>query len=292
VRKNTRFEVLIATAWTGWRRWAAWAICLSVIFLLGVQRTAIDADFTFASLAVLPVLVIAWMGGKRSGLFVAFLAAAMWTVADVVSEREFSTQWIPWTNAVTRLMIYSLVAFLVAQIRLQFEREHKHATHDALTGLQNRPAFLDAGASEVERAKRYSHPLAVIFLDLDDFKQLNDSQGHDAGDAALRATAAALRSTLRSSDRVARLGGDEFAVLLPETGYEAAVDAGRKISTAVDAALEAFPPVKVSIGVAWFDTADRSFPVMLKAADELMYEVKQSGKHDMRSRRIAAISDA
>lgn len=283
-------EFLFGSFWTGWCRWATWSACVGVIFLLGLLRTATDADFTFASLAMLPVLVIAWTEGKKSGLFVAFLAAAMWTVADIASEREFSTQWIPWTNAVTRLMTYSLVAILAAKVRQQFEKEHEHATHDGLTGLQNRRAFLEAGASEVERAKRYAHAMAVIFLDLDDFKRLNDSQGHDAGDAALRATARALLGALRSSDRVARLGGDEFAVLLPETGYDAAVEAGRKASIAVNAALAAFPPVKVSVGVAWFETADCLFPAMLKVADELMYEVKEGGRHDMRSRRFAVLN--
>ena len=257
--------------------------------MLGVLRTAVDAEFTFASLAILPVLVIAWIGGRRSGLVVALLAAAMWTVADSVSERQFTSQWIPWTNAATRLMTYSLVALLAAQVRLQFEKEHRHATHDAMTGLSNRQAFLDVGASEVERAKRYSHPLAVIFLDLDNFKQLNDSKGHAAGDAALRATARALSRSLRSSDHVGRMGGDEFAVLLPVTAFDAAEEAGKKIAAAVNAALAVFPPVKVSIGVAWFGKADRLFPAMLKAADELMYEVKESGKHDMRSRRVAAL---
>lgn len=194
--KITNF--LLGTFWTGWRRWAAWSICVSAIFLLGELRTVTDADFTFASLAILPVLVIAWIGGKRNGLLVAFLAAAMWTMADMVSERQFSTQWIQWTNAVTRLITYSLVALLAAQVRLQFEREHEHATRDVLTGLTNRRAFLEEGAAEVERSKRYAHPLAVIFLDLDDFKQLNDTKGHDAGDAALRATARALLGALRS----------------------------------------------------------------------------------------------
>jgi diguanylate cyclase (GGDEF)-like protein len=104
----------------------------------------------------------------------------------------------------------------------------------------------------------------------------------------LRTTAKALVGDLRSSDRVARLGGDEFAVLLPEIGYEQALEAGRKIAMSVDRALGAFPPVRASIGVAWFGQADRAFPAMLKAADDLMYEVKKSGKDDMLSRRFTA----
>lgn len=285
----TRSEFLFGSFWTGWHRWAAWALCVGAIVLLGVLRTATDADFTFTSLTMLPVLALAWIDGKRNGLVVAFLAAAMWLVSDIASEWQFSDEWVPWVNAITRLIAYSVTVLLVAQVRLQFEREHKNATHDVLTGLQNRRAFFEAGAFEVERAKRYAHPLAIVFLDLDDFKQLNDGRGHDAGDAALRATARALARTMRASDRVARIGGDEFAVLLPETGYEAAVEAGRKISIAVNAALKAFPPVKVSIGVAWFGKADCAFSAMLKAADALMYEVKESGKHDMRSRRFSPV---
>ena len=284
-----RFDFLLGSFWTGWRLLAAWSVCVSVILLLGTLRSATDAEFTFASLAVLPVLAMAWIGGTRYVLFVAFLGAAMWFVSDTISERQFSTEWIPWTNAVTRLMTYSLVALLAAQVRLQFEKEHADAVLDTLTGLGNRRSFLDAGAAEVERSKRYAHPLGVIFLDLDDFKQLNDTRGHAAGDDALRTTARALLSALRSTDRVARLGGDEFAVLLPEIEYDAAVEAGRKITLAVNAALERFPPVKASIGVAWFKDADRLFTVMLKAADELMYEVKESGKGVMRSRRYAAM---
>src|SRR5665647_297777 len=101
-------------------------------------------------------------------MLVAFLASAMWFVSDITSERQFSAAWIPWTNAITRLMIYSLVAFLVAQVRLQLERERQHANRDALTGLQNRRDFLDAGDKKIERSKRYARPLAVVFLDLDD----------------------------------------------------------------------------------------------------------------------------
>lgn len=285
----TRSEFLFGSFWQGWHRWAVWLICAGVIVLLGLLRTATDADFSFASISMLPVLAIAWIDGKNNGLLVALLAAAMWLVSDIASGRQFSDEWIPWANALTRLFTYGVMVLLVAQVRSQFEREHRHATHDALTGLQNRRAFFEAGAFEVERAKRYAHPMAVVYLDLDDFKQLNDCSGHDAGDEALKATARAMAGTMRATDRVARIGGDEFAILLPETGYEAAVDTGRKIAAVVNAALKDFPPVKVSAGVAWFGNADRAFSAMLKAADELMYEVKESGKHDLRSRRFTLL---
>jgi Diguanylate cyclase, GGDEF domain len=192
---------------SGWRRWAAWLVCIGTILLLGALRTATDAEYSFASLALLPVLAIAWMEGRRNGLLLAFFAAGMWAIADIASERQFSSAWVPWANAATRLMTYSLLVLLAAQVRLQLVRAHELATHDPLTGLLNRRAFLEAGASETERSKRYAHSLSVVFLDLDDFKQLNDSAGHGVGDAALQATAQALHGAMRSNDSVARLGG-------------------------------------------------------------------------------------
>lgn len=278
--------MLFNSFWTGWRRWAAWSICLAVILVLGLIRKATDAEFAFASLALVPVLFTAWISGKWGGLLTAALAAGMWAVGDIASDRQFEALWIPWANAITRLVTYSLVALLAAKVRFHFEQEHECATRDALTGVLNRRAFLDAGISELERSERYSHSLAVIFLDLDNFKQLNDTKGHEAGDAALQATAQALVRALRIGDRVARLGGDEFAVLLPEIGYDEAVEAGSKLSLVVIGALRNFPPVTGSIGVAWFGEVDRTFPEMLRAADELMYEVKEQGKANMRSRRF------
>jgi len=281
---------LLNDFWAGWRRWIVWSISIVSVLLLGALRTKTDVELAFASFGLLPVLVIAWIGGKRNGLLMAFFAAAIWVVADVVTNRQFSAPWIPWANAATRLVTYSLVVILAAQVRLQFEREHEHATRDTLTGLLNRRAFLDNGISEVVRSKRYAHPLAVVFLDLDNFKQLNDSNGHDAGDAALQATAKALLDTLRSNDQIARLGGDEFAILLPEIGCDEAVEAGSKISVAVNGALRDFPLVTGSVGVAWFGEVDRTFPAMLKAADELMYEVKASGKGHLRSRLFTTMN--
>jgi diguanylate cyclase (GGDEF)-like protein len=191
---------------------------------------------------------------------------------------------------VEALLLALVLASQFTQLRVQFEKAREHAARDALTGLHNLRAFLDAGIAEVERSKRYAHPLTVIFLDLDNFKQLNDTKGHDTGDAALREIAKALLATLRSNDLVARLGGDEFSILLPEIEYEAALEAGRKISAAMKSALQDFPPVTASIGATWFEEVDRTFAEMMKAADELMYDAKINGKDTMRFRRFDAVN--
>lgn len=186
------------------------------------------------------------------------------------------------------LLLALVIASQFAQMRRQIEREHEFATRDELTGLQNRRAFLEAAMFEVERAQRHDHPLSVVFLDLDNFKQLNDSKGHNVGDAALRAISSALQGTLRSTDILGRLGGDEFSIILIEIAYEDVQVAGQKIFETVRQTLQDFPPVSVSIGVTWFNRIDRSFSDMMKAADDLMYEVKGSGKDNICFRRFDA----
>ncbi len=182
------------------------------------------------------------------------------------------------------LLLALVLAQQFSQLRIQFEHAHAHATEDALTGLLNRRGYFESGIAELERSKRYGHSLSIIFLDLDNFKQLNDARGHDIGDGALRATARKLRSVLRSNDLLARLGGDEFAILLPEIGNLAAADACRKIFLAASSALEDYPPVTVSIGAIHFAKVTKTFSAIMKIADELMYDVKKSGKNNMNIR--------
>lgn len=276
-----RSDFLPTTIWLGWRRWVLLGIGITGIYLLGLIRLATDAELAFASLALFPVLISSWLGGRWSGWLMASAAAFMWTVADIFSERVFSSQWIPWLNGLVRFTTYAVVVILVEAVRHLLEREREHATRDALTGLLNRRALLLAGASEVERARRYQSPLTVVFLDLDYFKSLNDTRGHDVGDLALKETGKALLEATRNSDYVSRLGGDEFVVVFPEVGFEAAAAAGHKIFESVNVALHAYPPVRASVGVAWFGDVNQGFPSMLKAADELMFEVKAGGKNDI-----------
>ncbi|HET9113884.1 MAG TPA: diguanylate cyclase [Burkholderiales bacterium] len=185
---------------------------------------------------------------------------------------------------VEALLLALVLAQQFSQLRMQFEHAHAHATLDALTGLLNRRGFFEAGIAELERSKRYERPLSIVFIDLDNFKQLNDARGHDIGDAALRATAQKLRSVLRSNDLLSRLGGDEFAILLPEIDGSAAAEAGRKIFSAAGGALQDYHPVTVSIGVIHFTKVTKTFSAIMKMADELMYDVKKSGKNNINIR--------
>jgi diguanylate cyclase (GGDEF)-like protein len=257
-------------------RWIAWPTAIGVLVLLASIRVTSKADFAVTSLALIPVLLVTWVIGRSQGLLVAVLATATWFCADVFADVSDLGSWVPWANAAVRLATYSLLAVLAAKVSQLLEWERESATRDELTGLANRRNFLRAGEFEVQRSRRYAHPVAIVFLDLDQFKGLNDSQGHAAGDAALRTTAQALLGVARTTDCVARLGGDEFAVLLPEVDREAARDAATRMSAAVDGALEsAFPGVSASVGVAWFGNPAPPIAEMIKTADSLMYESKR-----------------
>jgi diguanylate cyclase (GGDEF)-like protein/PAS domain S-box-containing protein len=162
------------------------------------------------------------------------------------------------------------------------EAEKKLARCDALTGLANRRAFYERAEQERKRAARYRRPISLAYVDLDNFKQVNDTHGHEAGDQLLINVAKVL-GTLRSDDMAARLGGDEFAVLLPEAGDAAAAFVIHKLQRMLTAAMhEKNLPVTFSIGLVTFDPVPENTEQMVQKADDLMYEVKKHGKNAIR----------
>ncbi len=254
------------------------ALAAAMIIGLGFLRVATDAEYAFTSVSIIPVIVAAWCCGRNPGTLLAALAAVSWAIGDFAANKVYSSEWIPAINATTRAVTYVAVVLIVSWLKDLLTQVEHMAAHDHLTGLLNRRAFGDFGAEEIERSRRYKHSLALIFIDLDNFKKLNDSQGHHAGDKALQATAQALRHVLRASDVLARLGGDEFAIILPEIDYESAAETGQKIVSAIRRAMQEYPPVSASVGVAWYRTPGQRFADMLHGADALMYEVKQQSK--------------
>jgi len=160
----------------------------------------------------------------------------------------------------------------------------KAAHTDPLTGLQNRATLMNTLASKLARAEQYDSKLAVLFIDLDGFKEVNDTHGHDAGDIVLKEVAARLRACVRRTDVVARLGGDEYVVVLDDLAQEG--DAGpvaTKILNLVGEPIE-LPSgeevgVRASIGLALFPTHGREPESLVRIADAAMYDSKESGGH-------------
>jgi diguanylate cyclase (GGDEF)-like protein len=160
----------------------------------------------------------------------------------------------------------------------QLEQLRVLADQDPLTGLPNRRAFMRELESEVGRAGRYGQPLTLVIGDVDDFKLINDTHGHPAGDRALCEVAETLRAGLRASDGAFRLGGDEFALLLPETAADEAVAVVRRLEAAFRAsASEAFAALTISCGFATSDPeATTDSETLVKAADASLYAFKRA----------------
>jgi len=172
-------------------------------------------------------------------------------------------------------------------------QEHRHkleeanarlemlATTDELTLLKNRRAFQVRLAEEIERSHRYKMPLSLMLLDVDHFKQFNDTFGHPAGDCALQGIARVLGKHSRSTDFVARYGGEEFAILLPNTDQCGAVVSAERIRKAI--AEEEWPErqMTVSIGVATLTATTRSDTALVEEADAALYRSKRSGRNSV-----------
>ena len=191
-------------------------------------------------------------------------------------------------TAITDLLAEPTVAAVVLNTRDVTDRRkledelRERALHDSLTGLPNRALFLDRARHAVERGQRHGAPLAVAFFDLDDFKAINDTHGHAAGDELLRAIAQRLVACVRPADTVARLGGDEFAVLLEETDLPSATAAVQRM---LELTCRPVPlagtevVVHSSIGLTVSTAVDTTPDQLLAQADAAMYSAKQRGKH-------------
>jgi diguanylate cyclase (GGDEF)-like protein/PAS domain S-box-containing protein len=170
--------------------------------------------------------------------------------------------------------------------RLAETRVQRLAYHDDLTGLPNRAAFMDHIAEATERARGLGSRFALLFLDLDGFKEINDSLGHDAGDDLLRQVSQRIRACLRQADRLARFGGDEFLVLIDPVRRRRDVEAvTRKILKAVATPLKLdglMATVSASIGIAMFPDDGEDPSLLLKNADAAMYQAKQGGRNALR----------
>jgi diguanylate cyclase (GGDEF)-like protein len=165
----------------------------------------------------------------------------------------------------------------------QSERIEQLAFNDALTGLPNRVLFEDRIGHTIATARRYARGFAVMYLDLDNFKAINDRFGHPVGDQVLIGIAKRLREQLRESDTVARFGGDEFVILQPIVdGPSDAADLARKIHTAMQAPLSIdgiAHDVRASIGIALFPADGQSVADLMEAADRALYSAKHQGRN-------------
>ncbi|MEI8167119.1 MAG: sensor domain-containing diguanylate cyclase, partial [Chloroflexales bacterium] len=160
---------------------------------------------------------------------------------------------------------------------------HQLAATDGLTGITNRRRFMEVAAGEIKRAARLKHPLALALVDLDHFKQINDTYGHAIGDEALKALTCICRRTIREIDVQARFGGDEFVVLFPETTLDAAHAIMERVRLAVSAQSvdvnSRQVALTISVGIASLASASTSLDALIEHADQALYQAKAAGRN-------------
>jgi diguanylate cyclase (GGDEF)-like protein len=240
-----------------------------------------EADTPLAVLYIW-IVVLGWsfLRPRGAGVLTAVnLLASAAAMAVVANPEDRAVTW--WLMVAGTIVT---VGALTAVLRLRGDRLvatlADAATHDALTGALNRAGFQEQAGREMARARRHDVPLAVVLADLDNFKRLNDSFGHSAGDGVLAAFAQLCRAQLRPDDRVARVGGEEFVLLLPQTDEAGAVRTAERLRRAMHAQL-ASPdgrPITASFGVAAHPDAGSDVETLLGAADRALYLAKSLGR--------------
>jgi len=250
-----------------------------------LERHAIYEHQNFKAVMAIPILV----GKKCIGVlgFARGAAGAPFRQDDILSATHFA----------------DIAALAMENSRL-YREVQALATTDELTSLHNRRNLLELGNRELRRSQRYARPLSVLMLDVDHFKQVNDTWGHAAGDIVLRGLAQHCMEQLRSTDElgryaqkdetggnlIGRLGGEEFAILLPETNLDQAMFVAERIRSAVERMLFKVPganggpdsallQVTISIGVAALNPEMAAMPDLLHQADKALYTAKQTGRN-------------
>jgi diguanylate cyclase (GGDEF)-like protein len=265
------------------------AISIAITALAGFTDLVIGPEVSSAIFYVVPIGVASWYGNRGMGMMISTLAAIVWLVADNISGRLYSHQAIVYWNATVRFGIFSLIAYLISGFSQRMKLEEEMADIDSLTGALNSRAFYEQVEKEILRMQRFKHPFTVAYLDLDNFKQVNDQFGHTIGDELLQTVVTTIKNVIRKTDFMARLGGDEFAIFLVETGSDAAEQALGKIRQSVLKKMaEVGWPVTLSIGMVSYEVAPANVKEMIKLADSVMYSVKREGKNGFRHLRWEA----
>ncbi len=240
---------------------------------------ASGVELSFSIFYLIPIALFTWVLNGNIGVAVAFISAGIWLFIEVMSAPQHTSSFVYFWNTIIRLGFFLIPVLLLRNL----EQEREHARTDSLTGAMNTRLFHEIAQREIDRSTRYQRPFTVAFIDVDNFKTINDTFGHAFGDEVLRAITQNIQRNLRKTDIIARVGGDEFAILLPEIGAD---DARTAISKMQHRLMEEMLinkwPITFSIGVITLNAPQFTVDEILGIADKMMYSVKNYGKNDVK----------
>jgi diguanylate cyclase (GGDEF)-like protein len=258
--------------------WATMGI--TFIILLGVIDYLSGIEISFSLFYLVPIFLVAWYVDGRMGLALSFASAITWLIADYSAGLFYSHPSIYVWNTLLRLGFYIVLTGLGSTLKNAYKINLDLVRTDYVTGAASVRYFYELAQIEMSRSQRYQHALTLAYIDLDNFKAINDHLGHSTGDRVLRTVTDCIRRQVRPADTIARLGGDEFALLMPETGEDAAETVMDRLHTCLaDEMLKNGWMVTFSVGVVTYNEIPVSVDDMVKIADAAMYIVKNTNKN-------------
>jgi diguanylate cyclase (GGDEF)-like protein len=273
IQINTVVEKISRPIWVG--------IGLFLLGIIAFLDYITGPDLSLSLFYLFPIALIAWAVTPRSGLVAALLSDIIWMVVDILSGDRPNNWFVYGWNACIRLSFFVMPVLIIRLLRAM-ERERMFARTDFLTGVLNTRFFHELAQMEINRSVRYQRPFTIVFIDVDNFKTINDTFGHTMGDTVLRTIALNIQQHLRKTDSIARVGGDEFVALLPETDASTAPVVLSNMQQALMHEMQSNGwPVTFSIGALTLEGTQISVDELLGRADQLMYMVKNGGKNNI-----------
>jgi len=260
----------------------AWIIRLTLLCVgvIGVLDYLFGLEISLSIFYLCPVGIASWYAGRKAGAMVALISAFTALAGDFSEGHLFAQPALLIWNGFLHLGFMLVVAFLLDRLHATIENEHTLARSDPMTGLLNRRAFLEQLQHHLALAARAREPVSLAYIDLDDFKRINDEGGHHEGDRVLQLVASMLLASVRCTDVVARLGGDEFALLITGADRTAAESLITNVRHFLQQAFAGErTAVTCSIGCVTFQEPLPCADDAIRTADLLMYNVKRRGKN-------------
>lgn len=251
------------------------AVGIFCLLLVGIFDLYAPKETTHSFLYLLPISFVSWFCGRFQGLLIALLCTAVWSMNNIYPDLMI-TAW----NILSTFVFFSMIVFLINKTKRLFENEKHLSRTDTLTGARNLRAFSEMVEYEMLRSGRENLPYSLAYIDLDNFKGINDTFGHAAGDRLLKSIVDTISQNLRKTDILGRLGGDEFAIFFPATDQPSVEIVVQKIHQKLAALMaELAYQTSISVGVIVCAAGIYRLDELITAADTLMYQVKSTGKN-------------
>jgi diguanylate cyclase (GGDEF)-like protein len=261
-------------------RWGVILGSFLLVVIIAVADYFDDPNISLFVLYLIPIFLTAWYAGRIWGFSMLALSVASMIIHDAVISSSLNQPFVPYWTIGLNLVIAVVFIDIADALKKALEREKMFSRVDYLTGAANSRYFFEVAAVEMSRAQRYRRPFTLTYIDLDNFKIVNDNFGHKEGDRFLVEVVKTIKQFIRAGDLLARVGGDEFVILLPETGYDAAELVMNRIRKKFVVVMQHNKwPATFSAGMVTCVSYECGISEIMKVADNLMYAAKDSGRN-------------